>query len=255
MKVVILAGGRPSTISDENEGIPKPMVEVGGKPLIWHIMKSFSKYGFDEFIVCGGYKVHKIKKYFMNYRYYESDITIDFETDELILHNSPTEKWKVTVADTGIDALTGERVAAIAKYITDDDFIVTYGDCLSDVNIQELVRYHVENGKKSTLVVAGTTGRNEALRIGDDGKLLGKAADVDGAWTNACLYVLKKEVCNLLGKSSQLETALMQNLVSEGEMVTFKHHGFWMPVETYRDRTVVEEMLRKGYAPWMGRKE
>lgn len=251
MKVVILAGGRPSTITDEHEGVPKPMVEIGGKPLIWHIMKSFSKYGFNDIIICGGYKAQTIKKYFMNYHYYESDITIDLENNSVTIHDKPSEKWKVTVAETGIETLTGERVAKIKKYIDDEDFIVTYGDCLSDVNISELVNYHRQNDKKATMVVAATTGRNEALQIGEDGKLLEKNESRSDAWTNACIYVLKKDVFDYLTVNSTLESSLMTNLVSEGEMVTYKHHGFWMPIETYRDRTVVENMISSGCEPWM----
>ncbi len=254
MKVVILAGGRPSTITDEQGGIPKPMAEIGGRPLIWHIMKSFSSHGFQDFIVCGGYKVEMLKEYFLNYEYYESDITIDLGNGSVQVHNRPQEEWKVMVVNTGLNASTAQRVAQIENYIIEEDFIVTYGDCLSDIDILGLLDFHRKHKKLVTLAVAGTTGRNEALRMDDTGKLLEKASDVvSGAWTNACTYVLRKEVFSLLDNGVlHLEQQLMNKLVPLGEMVTYKHYGFWVPVETYRDRMRLEQMWSSGNVPWLG---
>lgn len=254
MKVVILAGGRPSTITDEQGGVPKPMAEVGGRPLIWHIMKSFSFHGLNEFIVCGGYKVEMLKEYFLNYDYYESDITVDLKNNSVQVHKHPDENWKVMVADTGLNTSTAQRIVKVEKYISEEDFIVTYGDCLSDMDILGMLAFHKKHGKQVTLAVAGTTGRNEALRMDDRGRLLEKATDVvSGAWTNACIYVLKREVFSLLdNKEQHLEQQLMNKLVPIGEMVTYKHYGFWMPVETYRDRMRLEQMWNNGNVPWIG---
>ena len=251
MKVVILAGGRPSTITDEHEGIPKPMAEIGGRPLIWHIMKSFSTHGFNDFIICGGYKVDMIKEYFMNYHAYESDITIDLHSGNVDYHNKPREDWRVTVVDTGIESPTALRISMVQNYIKDDDFIVTYGDCLSDIAFEDMVVFHKNTDKIATMAVAGTTGRNEALRIDDNGKLLGKAMEVEGAWTNACIYILKKEIFKYLAERSHLEQYLMSELVPLGELVTYKHFGFWSPVETYRDRMRLESMWNSETAPWI----
>lgn len=246
MKVVILAGGRPSTITDEQEGIPKPMVEIAGKPLIWYIMKSFAAYGFREFIVCGGYKVEMIKEYFLNYHIYESDITIDLQSNQVQMHNRPAEDWQVTVMDTGINSTTAQRVSMVRDYIKEDEFIVTYGDCVTDMDFGKLVAFHREHDKIATMAVAGTTGRNEALRIDGEGRLLGKAFGVEGAWTNACTYVFDRQVFAILADSSHLENQLMNKLVPLGELVTYKHYGFWMPVETYRDRMQLERILQEG---------
>jgi len=246
MKVVILAGGRPSTITDMQEGIPKPMVEIAGRPLIWHIMKSFAEHGFCEFIVCGGYKVELIKEYFLNYHYYESDITIDLQNNQVLLHNKPEENWKVTVLDTGMESTTAQRVSMVRDYIKEDMFIVTYGDCVSDIEFDKMVDFHKKNQKIVTMAVAGTTGRNEALRIDGEGMLLGRAVGVEGAWTNACTYVMDRQVFAVLSKQSHLERQLMDKLVPLEELVTYKHYGFWMPVETYRDRVQLEGMMKRG---------
>ena len=169
MQVVILAGGQRSTISNEQEGIPKPMAEIGGKPMLWHIMKSFSAYGLNEFIICGGYKVDMIKEYFMDYYIYQSDITVDLKTNTVEIHRNRTEDWKVTVVDTGLYSSTGQRVARIKEYIDGDTFIVASGDCLFDIDVNRMIAYHGEQGKTATMAVARPTGRNEALDIDEAG--------------------------------------------------------------------------------------
>lgn len=252
MKAVILAGGARSTISNEQEGIPKPMAEIGGKPILWHIMKSFSAYGINEFIICGGYKVDMIKEYFMDYYIYQSDITVDLKNNTVQIHKNRTEDWKVTVVDTGLYSATGQRVAQIEYYIEDENFIVTYGDCLSDIDISELIDCHMKQGKIATMAVARPTGRNEALEIDESGRIVKMDATRmnNQAWTNACLYVLRKKVFNLLNGNYNLEQLLTDYLADKGQLVTYKHNGFWTPVETYRDRVNMENLWNAGIAPW-----
>lgn len=255
MKVVILAGGQRSTISNEQEGIPKPMAEIGGKPMLWHIMKSFSAYGFNEFIICGGYKVDMIKEYFMDYYIYQSDITVDLQTNTIQIHKNRTEDWKVTVVDTGLYTATGLRVAQIQEYIEEEDFIVAYGDCLSDIHVDKLAAHHRKMGKIATMAVARPTGRNEALKIDDSGQVK-KCVKEDleaesGAWTNACLYVLNRKVFDCLNGNYNFEQLLINQLADKGELVTYKHYGFWTPVETYRDRVNMENLWNSGVAPWL----
>ena len=252
MKVVILAGGQKSTISSEQVGIPKPMVEIGGKPMLWHIMKSFSAHGLNEFVICGGYKVDMIKEYFMDFYIYQSDITVDLQTNTIQVHKNRTEDWRVTVVDTGVQASTGQRVSQIKEYVDDDTFIVTYGDCLSDVNVKEMIEYHKKHDKQATMAVAKPTGRNEALEIDADGKLIEKHSGQrdNQVWTNACLYVLEPSVFDILKGNYNLEKMLAAGLTGQGELITYKHHGFWAPVETYRDRVNMEELWNAGVAPW-----
>lgn len=253
MKVVILAGGTRSTISNEQQGIPKPMVEIGGKPLLWHIMKSFSAYGLNEFIVCGGYKVNLIKEYFMDYYIYQSDITVDLQNNTVQIHKNRTEDWKVTVVDTGLYSSTGSRVAQIQGYIDDETFLVTNGDCLSDIDVTKLIACHEAQGKKATMAVARPTGRNEALHIASDGCVIRNAdTDYDNqAWTNACLYVLDRKVFRILNGNYTLESLLTDKLTEDGQLITYKHSGFWTPVETYRDRVNMENLWNAGVAPWI----
>ncbi|MBD5514086.1 MAG: NTP transferase domain-containing protein [Lachnospiraceae bacterium] len=253
MKVVILAGGTRSTISNEQQGIPKPMVEIGGKPLLWHIMKSFSAYGFHEFIICGGYKVSLIKEYFMDFYIYQSDITVDLQNNTVQIHKNRTEDWKVTVVDTGLYSGTGMRVAQIENYIDDDTFIVTNGDCLSDIDIKDMLAYHETKGKKATMAVARPTGRNETLQIAADGRIMRNEDNhrESQAWTNACMYVLDRKVFHILNGNYSLEDLLTDNLADDGQLITYKHNGFWTPVETYRDRVNMENLWNAGVAPWI----
>ena len=253
MKVVILAGGTRSTISNEQQGIPKPMVEIGGKPLLWHIMKSYSAHGFNEFVICGGYKVDLIKEYFMDFYIYQSDITVDLQANTIQVHKNRTEDWKVTVVDTGLYSATGHRVAQIQNYITEKTFIVTNGDCLSDINITDMIAYHEIQGKNATMAVARPTGRNEALQIAEDGRIVRDANNTreSQAWTNACLYVLEKKVFGSLNGNYSLESLLTDNLAEDGQLITYKHNGFWTPVETYRDRVNMENLWNAGVAPWI----
>lgn len=253
MKVVILAGGKRSTISNEQEGIPKPMAEIGGKPILWHIMKSFTAYGLNEFIICGGYKVDMIKTYFMDYYIYQSDITVDLQTNTVEIHKNRTEDWKVTVVDTGLYSETGLRIAQIERYIKDDTFIVTYGDCLSDIDMNGMLAYHREHGKIATMAVARPTGRNAAIEIDSEGYLVREAetSENDQAWINACLYVFHRKVFHILNGNYNLNKVLKENLADKGQLITYKHRGFWAPVETHHDRFTMENLYSAGMAPWL----
>ena len=252
MKVVILAGGQRSTISNEQEGIPKPMAEIGGKPILWHIMRYFSSYGLNDFIICGGYKVNSIKEYFMDYYIYQSDITVDLKTNTVEIHKNRTEDWRVTVVDTGLYSATGQRVARIQDYIAEDAFIVAYGDCLCDIDVKDMIAYHGRQGKTATMAVARPTGRSEALAIDDTGKIRKVQDDAweNEAWANACLYVLNRKVFNILQGNYNLEALLTNHLAEKGELITYKHEGFWTPVETYRDIVAMENLWNAGSAPW-----
>lgn len=263
MKVVILAGGLPSTISMENEKIPKPMVEIGGRPLLWHIMKHFSAYGLKEFIVCGGYRVDLIKEYFTDFYIYESDITVDLEKNTLEIHKKRTEDWKVTVVDTGLDASPGQRIRAVKDYLcgktedrTDDDaFLVTYGDCLSDVNMTELIRSYKRNAKLVTLVMAKPQGRKQLLTI-DNNELLDyenlSPMVADAAWVNADCFVMDREVFKYLDGECNLEEQVFRALSGMGQVGTYRHRNYWTTLETKRDLVEAERLWNEGRAPWIG---
>lgn len=254
MKVVILAGGMQSTINNENEGIPKPMVDIGGKPLLWHIMKHFSQYGLNEFIICGGYRIDMIKEYFMDYYIYASDITVDLQNNTIEIHKKRTEDWKVTVVDTGLAASTGQRVSLIQKYIDEDEFIVTYGDCLSNIDVSELLREHKKSGKVATLAMAKPTGRNKLLPIDEEGNIRYEQAEILGAehaWVNADCFVFDRRIFDYLERNADLETQLFVTLSEQQQVAPYKHRGFWSSIETKRDLVNVERIWNTGKAPWI----
>lgn len=254
MKIVILAGGLQSTINNENEGIPKPMVDIGGKPLLWHIMKHFSEYGLNEFIVCGGYRVDMIKEYFMDYYIYASDITVDLQTNTIKVHNEKTEDWKVTVVDTGLFSSTGQRVSLIQKYIDEENFIVTYGDCLSDINIQEMIEAHRQNQKIATIAMAKPTGRNKLLPIDDEGALVYNQSEKisnESAWVNADCFIFNRRVFDYLMGNYDLEKHLFIKLSEKQQLSTYQHTGYWTTIETKRDLVEAENLWNAGIAPWI----
>lgn len=254
MKVVILAGGMQSTISSEKEGIPKPMVDVGGKPLLWHIMKHFSQYGLNEFIICGGYRVDMIKEYFMDYYIYASDITVDLQNNTIEINKKRTEDWKVTVVDTGLRAATGQRVRLIQKYIDGDEFIVTYGDCLSDINVSELIEEHKRSGKIATISMAKPTGRSQLLPIDEEGHIRYEQMDTlssETAWVNADCFVFNKQIFDYLDGNNDLEMQLLVALSECQQVAAYKHRGFWNSIETKRDLVNVENLWNAGEAPWI----
>ncbi|MCH5253195.1 MAG: NTP transferase domain-containing protein [Lachnospiraceae bacterium] len=253
MKVVILAGGMQSSISNETEGIPKPMVDIGGKPLLWHIMKHFSQYGLTEFIVCGGYKVDTIKEYFMDFYIYESDITVDLQSNTVEIHKKKTEDWKVTVVDTGLFSATGQRVSMIEKYV-EGDFIVTYGDCLSDIDVSQLIAYHRREGKIATVAMVKPSGREELLPLDQEGKLRYDNASIvanDHAWTNGDCFVFSPQVFSYLTGNYELEKALFVRLSEREQLAAYKHAGYWLAVETKRDLNDAENLWNAGLAPWI----
>ena len=242
-----------SSISNETEGIPKPMVDIGGKPLLWHIMKHFSQYGLTEFIVCGGYKVDTIKEYFMDFYIYESDITVDLQNNTVEIHKKKTEDWKVTVVDTGLFSATGQRVSMIEKYV-DGDFIVTYGDCLSDIDILQLIEYHSREGKIATVAMVKPSGREELLPLDEKGKLrYDNASRVvnDNAWTNGDCFVFSPQVFSFLTGNYELEKALFARLSEKDQLAAYKHAGYWLAVETKRDLNDAENLWNAGMAPWI----
>ncbi len=254
MKVVILAGGMQSTLNDEREGIPKPMIDIGGKPLLWHIMKQFSQYGFSEFVICGGYHVDKIKEYFQDFYIYESDITVDLASNTIEVHKNKTEDWKVTVVDTGLFASTGQRVSMIEKFIEEETFVVTYGDCLSDIDFTALLKTHDEESKTATLAMAKPSGRSRLLPINEDGHI--EYSDYitpmnESAWINADCFVFNKKVFNYLQGNYDLEKQLFMTLSEKDELALYKHYGYWTAIETKRDLVTAENLWNAGMAPWL----
>lgn len=252
MKVIILAGGQQSTIEENRVGVPKPMAEIGGKPILWHIMKQFSYYGYNDFIICGGYHINMIKEYFTDYYIYQSDITVDLSTNQVEIHKKKTEDWKVTVVDTGIYATTLQRIESVQKYV-DDAFIVTYGDCLSDISVDELVKAHTTAHKLVTMAVAKPIGRNVIMNIANDGSLLGSGIDKfdeNEAWVNACMFIFNKKVLNYFDGNYEIDTLLLPKLAERNEIATYKHYGFWNAVETRRDKVELENLWNAKTAPW-----
>lgn len=253
MKVIILAGGMQSTLNSDREGIPKPMIDIGGKPLLWHIMRYFSSYGLNEFIICGGYRVDMIKEYFMDYYIYASDITVDLQTNKVVIHKKKTENWTVTVVDTGLSSSTGQRIGLVQGYIGESDFFVTYGDCLFDIDINALMQVHQENGKTATIAMAKPTGRNELLPIDLNGQIhyvLEDSAMYENAWVNANCFVFNKNIFTYLHEKFNLDKNLFFELSKEQQLKTYKHRGFWMPIETKRDLSYINNLWNTGTAPW-----
>lgn len=254
MKVIILAGGLPSTLIEEDEKMPKPMAEIGGRPLLWHIMKQYAHYGYNDFIICTGYKGSVIKDYFMNFYIYQSDITVNLETNDIEIHRKQTEDWKVSIVDTGLTSSVIERLYKVRQYIMDEPVLVTYGDCLSDINIQKMVGQHNPASEIATVAVAYPTGRNEILEINADGTYSGikKNMTEPDAWVNACSMVLNPEAFRYFEPGMQcLEaTNLMDCLTRSGSVQTYCHDGFWTPVETIRDKTLMELLWENKQAPW-----
>lgn len=258
MQAVILAGGQRSTISGEQEGIPKPMAEIGGKPLLWHIMKHFSAYGINEFVVCGGYKIETIKEYFMDFYIYESDITVDLQKNTVQIHKKRTEDWKVTVVDTGLNTFAGKRIKEIEKYIKGDSFIVTYGDCLSDIDVSEMIMCHAESGRIATVAMSRPRGRKELFAINADGSLIRGMRDSSlnvNAWVNANCYILNREVFSYLQGNYDIEKRLLQELSEAYELSVYRHEGYWTAIETVRDLVEAERLWNQNAAPWIKSKD
>lgn len=245
MKVLILAGGLGTRISEETVIKPKPMVEIGGKPILWHIMKLYSHYGYNDFIVLTGYKGYMIKEYFANYFLHNSDVTFDLASNTLEIHKNQAEPWKVTVLDTGQTTLTGGRIKRAKEYIGNNPFLLTYGDGVSDVNIQKLVEFHRNHGGKITLTGIQPEGRFGALEMGEGDRILKFAEKPrgDGSWINGGFFVCEPQVLDYIeGDHTIFERDPLEKLTGEGELYTFKHHGFWKCMDTLRDKMQLNDM-------------
>ncbi|MEW9991029.1 glucose-1-phosphate cytidylyltransferase [Clostridium butyricum] len=254
MKVVLLAGGFGTRISEESYLKPKPMVEIGDRPILWHIMKQYSTYGFNEFVICAGYKQHKIKEYFADYFLHQSDITFDFTNDnQMVVHHNVAEPWKVTIVDTGLNTMTGGRVKRIQKYIGNEPFMLTYGDGVSDINIRELYEYHRENGKMVTMSAYNVGQRFGVLDIDSEGRIKAfreKAKD-DGSLINIGFMVCNPEFIEYIdGDSTVLEKEPLEKVAQMGQLMSFKHDGFWKCMDTVREKQQLEKMWSEGKAPW-----
>lgn len=254
MKVLILAGGLGTRLSEETDIRPKPMVEIGGKPILWHIMKIYSKYGFNDFVILLGYKGYFIKEYFMNYFLHQSDITLEIQTGKMEILNNSSEPWKVTLLDTGINAMTGARIKKAQKFVGDKPFMLTYGDGVSDINIEELVKFHKSHGKTMTMSSAQPDSRFGALNIEDDNKVTSfqEKPKGEGGWINAGFFICEAKVFDYLTEDDSLifEQEPVQNLAKDGELFTFKHNGFWKPMDTLRDKQLLQNMWESNKAPW-----
>ncbi len=254
MKVVLLAGGFGTRISEESEYKPKPMIEIGGKPILWHIMKEYSYYGFNEFVICAGYKQHVIKEWFADYFLHTSDITFDFtEGNKMIVHNQHSEPWKVTVVDTGLHTMTGGRIKRIQPYIGDETFMMTYGDGVCDVDIKKLLEYHQEHGKIATLTAVMMEQQKGILEIGGDNAVhsFREKNSNDGAPINAGYMVLEPKIFDYIeGDQTVFEREPLERVAEEGELMSYKHNGFWQCMDTKREKDILEKMLDQGKAPW-----
>ena len=253
MKVVILAGGLGTRLSEETRLIPKPMVEIGGKPILWHIMKIYSYYGFNEFIVLSGYKSHIIKDYFVNYYQQYSDITVDMLNNSVEFHKIKTEPWKVTVLYTGQDTMTGGRIKRAKEYVGDEPFMLTYGDGVADININELIQRHKDGGKYYTMTAVRPSGRFGALGIEKDGTIttFHEKPEGDGNWINGGFMVCEPKVFDYIsGDSTTFENEPLENLAKEGQLNAYKHYGFWKSMDTISDKNQLTEMWVNNKAPW-----
>jgi glucose-1-phosphate cytidylyltransferase len=253
MKVVILAGGQGTRISEETVVRPKPMVEIGGKPILWHIMKIYSHYGYNEFIICLGFKGYMIKEYFSNYFLHMSDVTFDMERNAMEIHQRYVEPWKVTLVDTGLDSMTGGRVRRIASYLNNEAFMLTYGDGVADINIARLVNYHKNHGKLATVTSTQPSGRFGALvcDAGDKVTSFQEKPVGDGSWINGGFFVFEPQVLDrIAGDATVLEKEPLEGLAYDGQLVAYKHSGFWQPMDTLRDKVHLEQLWESGKAPW-----
>ncbi len=254
MKAVLLAGGFGTRISEESRFKPKPMIEVGGMPILWHIMKMYSKFGVNEFVICAGYKQHIIKEWFADYFLHTSDITFDFtQDDKIIVHNKRAEQWKVTVVDTGLNTMTGGRLKRVRNYLGDEPFFMTYGDGVADVDIDKLLEFHKSHGKLATMSAVKPGSRFGVLDLSDDDevKAFREKSDVDSGWINAGFMVLSPKVLDYVKDDTiMFEREPMEKLAQDGQLMCYKHEGFWQCMDTLRDKEKLEELWEKNKAPW-----
>ena len=253
MKTVLLAGGFGTRISEESHLKPKPMIEIGGKPILWHIMKMYSAHGYYDFVICCGYKQHVIKEYFADYFLHNSDITFDFSNGNMMeVHNNTSEPWRVTLVDTGLDTMTGGRVLRIKPYIGDEPFMLTYGDGVSDVNIGELVKFHKSHGRAATMTAVQPEGRFGMLDIHNHQvHAFREKSKEDTGFINAGFMVFEPSIFDYIsGDSTVLERAPLERLASDGQLAAYKHDGFWQCMDTARDKAKLDELWASGQAPW-----
>tara|TARA_B100000787_G_scaffold29110_1_gene19368 strand:+ start:11174 stop:11947 length:774 start_codon:yes stop_codon:yes gene_type:complete len=254
MKVVLLAGGFGTRLSEETDVKPKPMIEIGGKPILWHIMKIYSTYGFNDFVILLGYKNYYIKEYFANYFIHQSDITIDIKNGSMEILNNSSESWKVTLLDTGINTMTGGRISRAQDFIGDECFMLTYGDGVADINISELIEFHKDHGKAITMTSVQPGGRFGALNIEDNNKVTHflEKPKGDGGWINAGFFVCESKVFDYIldGDSTVFEEAPLQLLAKDSELFTYKHSGFWKPMDSLKDKNDLNSLWESNEAPW-----
>ena len=251
MQAVILAGGRGTRISEESLVRPKPLIEIGGKPIIWHIMKNYSYYGINDFIICCGYKAELVKEYFANFGLYSSDISIDIKTRKITFHKKKLENWKITLVDTGIDTQTGGRIKRVKKYL-ENTFCLTYGDGVSNVNIDKTIKFHKKNKKLDTMTTVQPAGRFGAVNIKNNlvTEFIEKPRG-DGGWVNGGFFVLNKKVLDFIKDDYSIwEKDPLTNLSKKGQLTTYKHRSFWHPMDTLRDKDYLENLWNSGNCPW-----
>ena len=253
MKVVILAGGLGTRLSEETALRPKPMVEIGGMPIIWHIMKLYSYFGFNDFVICCGYKGYYIKEYFANYFLHQADVTIDLCENSVSVHKSNAEPWKITLVDTGVNTMTGGRIKRIQSFVKEETFMLTYGDGVSDVNINDLLNFHKKSGKYATLTAVQPSGKFGAIDLNETGKVLSfhEKPKGDSAWINGGFFVLEPKIFDYIeGDDTIWERSPLENLTKDQQLNAFKHNGFWKPMDTLRDKSELENFWNTGNAAW-----
>ncbi|MDR6941169.1 glucose-1-phosphate cytidylyltransferase [Mucilaginibacter pocheonensis] len=253
MKVVILAGGLGTRLSEETVLKPKPMVEIGGMPILWHIMKIYSAHGFNDFVICLGYKGYVVKEYFANYFLHKSDVTIDLSDNSIKVHDSQAEPWKITLADTGNDSMTGGRIKRIQQHVNNETFMLTYGDGVGSVDITQLLKYHQEKGKYCTVTSVQPSGRFGALNLSEDNEVKSfmEKPKGDGSWINGGFFVCEPAVFDYIDNDSTIwEREPMEKIAADGQMVAFNHEGFWKPMDTLRDKLELENDWAQGNAKW-----
>ena len=254
MKAVILAGGLGTRLSEETQIKPKPMVEIGGKPILWHIMKSYSAHGVNDFIICCGYKGYVLKEYFANYFLYESDVTFDMRDNSMQVHHNNAEPWSVTLVDTGNSTMTGGRLKRVSEFLkAEEDFCFTYGDGVGDIDITSLILFHKQHGKQATLTATRPPGKYGALKLGMHDQVLKfqEKPDGDGSWINGGYFVLKSSVLNRIDNDSTVwEAEPLSNLAKDNQLAAFKHYGFWQPMDTLREKNLLNDLWHSGNAPW-----
>lgn len=254
MKVLILAGGFGTRLSEETQSIPKPMVPIGGKPILWHIMKIYSHYGFNDFVILLGYKGYVIKEFFANYFLHQSNVTIDLKNNKMEVHHNESEPWKVTLIDTGHNTMTGGRIKRVSDYISNEPFMLTYGDGVADIDINELIKFHKNHKKAVTMTAIQPEGRFGSMRIGGSDRVdafLEKPKG-DGTWINGGFFVCEPKILDYIqnGDSTIFERKPLESLANDGELYAFKHDGFWRPMDTLRDNKILNDLWSENKAPW-----